>query len=97
LLEEAGISTNNQRGYHLLWYTAQTGLICMGPREGKHQTFVLLDEWVPGTKELSKDEALALLAERYFTSHGPATIHDLTWCFRDTMSICSAIWIAVRY
>jgi hypothetical protein len=79
LLEEAGISTKNQRGYHLLWYIAQTGLICMGPREGKQQTFVLLDEWVPGTKELSIEEALALLAERYFTGHGPATVHDFAW------------------
>jgi hypothetical protein len=40
LLEEAGISTKNQRGYLLLWYFAQTGLICLGPREGKQQTFV---------------------------------------------------------
>jgi hypothetical protein len=79
LLEEDGISTNNQRGYHLLWYMAQTGLICLGPREGKQQTFVLLDEWVPATKELSRNEALALLAERYFTSHGPATIQDFSW------------------
>jgi hypothetical protein len=79
LLEEAGISTKNQRGYHLLWHMAQTGLICLGPREGKQQTFVLLDEWVPGTKELSIDEALVLLAERYFTGHGPATVHDFAW------------------
>jgi hypothetical protein len=79
LLEEAGISTKNQRGYHLLWYIAQTGFICLGPREGKQQTFVLLDEWVPVAKELSMNEALALLAERYFTGHGPATVHDFAW------------------
>jgi hypothetical protein len=79
LLEEDGISTNNQRGYHLLWYIAQSGIICLGPREGKQQTFVLLDEWVPATKELSRNEALALLAERYFTGHGPATVQDLSW------------------
>lgn len=79
LLEEAGISTINQRGYHILWYLAQSGHICLGPREGKQQTFVLLDEWVPKTKELSKIEALAMLTERYFTSHGPATVHDFAW------------------
>jgi hypothetical protein len=79
LLEEAGISTKNQRGYHLLWYIAQTGFICQGPREGKQQTFVLLDEWVPVAKELSMNEAFALLAERYFTGHGPATVHDFAW------------------
>ncbi len=76
MLEEAGISTKNQRGYHLLWHIAQSGLICLGPREGKQQTFVLLDEWVPDAKEVSMDEALSLLAERYFGSHGPATVQD---------------------
>jgi hypothetical protein len=79
LLEKAGIGTKNQRGYHLLWHIAQSGLICMGPREGKHQTFVLLEEWVPEARELSMSEALALLAERYFTSHGPATVYDFAW------------------
>jgi hypothetical protein len=31
LLEEAGIPTTGQRGYHLLWHAAQIGLICPGP------------------------------------------------------------------
>jgi len=38
---------------------------------------VLLDEWVPPTPPRDRDEALAELAHRYFTSHGPATVHDL--------------------
>lgn len=76
LLGEAGISPKGQRGYHLLWYMAQTGLICLGPMENKEQTFVLLDEWVPQARELSPEEGLAELARRYFTSHGPATLQD---------------------
>ncbi len=79
LLEDAGISTKNQRGYHILWHTAQTGLICLGPMQDKEQTFVLLDEWVPNARELSREEALAELAGRYFASHGPATVHDFAW------------------
>lgn len=86
LLEEAGISTKNQRGYHLLWYMAQSGLICLGPREGKQQTFVLLDEWVPRANELSLDESFALLAERYFGGHGPATVQDFAWWAGITLS-----------
>lgn len=86
LLEEAGISTKNQRGYHILWLLAQTGFICQGPREGKQQTFVLLDEWIPKAKELTMNEALAMLAERYFTSHGPATVHDFAWWAGITLS-----------
>jgi hypothetical protein len=79
LLENAGISTDGQRGYHLVWYAAQTGLICFGPMEGKQQTFVLLDEWVPDARHLEGDEALAELAKRYFLSHGPATVNDFAW------------------
>jgi hypothetical protein len=79
LLEAAGISTQNQRGYHILWYLSQSGLICPGPMQGKQQTFVLLDEWVPDSRELSREESLAELATRYFASHGPATVHDLAW------------------
>jgi winged helix DNA-binding protein len=79
LLEEAGISTENQRGYHILWYVSQSGLICLGPMQDKQQTFVLLDEWVPDSRDLSREESLAELAKRYFASHGPATVHDFAW------------------
>ena len=82
-LEDAGIPAAGQRGLHILWRLAQEGLICFGAREGKQQTFVLLDEWVPGAvsgaKRLEREEALAELARRYFTSHGPATVQDFTW------------------
>jgi hypothetical protein len=77
VLEQAGISTNGQRGYHILWWAGQSGLICFGPRQGKQDTFVLLDEWLPESKPLSREESLAELAIRYFTGHRPATIQDL--------------------
>jgi winged helix DNA-binding protein len=79
LLEEAGISTENQRGYHILWYVSQSGLICLGPMQDKQQTFVLLDEWVPVSRDLSREESLAELTRRYFASHGPAAVHDFAW------------------
>lgn len=76
-LEQAGISTSGQRGYHLLVRSAQDGLICFGVPRAKEQTFALLDEWLPPTKTLAREEALAELTRRYFTSHGPATLQDL--------------------
>jgi DNA glycosylase AlkZ-like len=79
LLEEADIGTQKQRGYHILWYVSQEGLICPGPMQDKQQTFVLLDEWVPNSRELSREESLAELARRYFAGHGPATVHDFSW------------------
>jgi hypothetical protein len=78
-LETSRVSTAGQRGLHILWRLAHDGFICFGPRQGKQHTFVLLDEWVPSTKKISRDEALAKLAQRYFSSHGPATIHDFAW------------------
>ncbi|KAI7254764.1 hypothetical protein KC345_g11226, partial [Hortaea werneckii] len=63
LLEDQGISTSGQRGYHILWHSAYNGLICFGPRSGKEQTFVLLDEWVEHSQELSFNESLAELAK----------------------------------
>ncbi|MEC0240145.1 winged helix DNA-binding domain-containing protein [Paenibacillus dokdonensis] len=86
LLEEAGICTTGQRGYHLLWHMAQTGLICLGPREGKQQTFVLLDEWVPPARDASREEVLLLLTERYYAGHGPATVQDFAWWTGLTLS-----------
>jgi winged helix DNA-binding protein len=76
LLEEARISPSGQRGYHILWYLAQIGLICLGPMRDKEQTVVLLDEWVPAPRRLAREDALAELAGRYFASHGPATVDD---------------------
>lgn len=76
LLENAGISTSGQRGYHILWYSSQIGLICLGPLEKKQQTFVLLDEWVPSPRRLAREDALTELTRRYMTSHGPATLRD---------------------
>lgn len=78
-LEQAGISTVGQRGYHILCRLSQEGVICIGPREGKQHTIVLLDAWVPPGKSRSREEGLAELALRYFTGHGPATIKDYIW------------------
>jgi len=78
-LDHAGIATKASRGLHLLWWLAHEGLICVGPRDGKQQTFVLMDEWLPATPPRSREESLAELARRYFTSHGPATVRDFAW------------------
>lgn len=78
-LERGGIATAGQRGYHILWWAAQTGLICFGPRQGKQDSFVWLDDWLPAGQPLSREEALAGLTRRYFTGHGPATIQDFIW------------------
>ncbi|MEO6712230.1 MAG: winged helix DNA-binding domain-containing protein [Mycobacteriales bacterium] len=79
LLEAAGIGTAGQRGYTVLWHAAQSGLICFGPIAGKQQTFALLEDWVPSAMRTPVDQPAVELARRYFTSHGPATVHDFAW------------------
>ncbi|HEX6607183.1 MAG TPA: winged helix DNA-binding domain-containing protein [Chloroflexia bacterium] len=80
VLARAGIAaTEPLRNAHLLMHAELEGLICSGPRQGKQMTYALLDERVPPTRPLTRDEALAALTRRYFTSHGPATIPDFVW------------------
>ncbi|MNI30326.1 hypothetical protein D3C73_841710 [compost metagenome] len=96
LLEGEGIRTEGQRGYHILWHSAYSGLICFGPRSGKQQTFVLLDKWVEHSRELSFGESLSELALRYFTAHGPATVKDLAWWAGITLTEARAGLEAVK-
>jgi hypothetical protein len=78
-LDAGGVSTAGQRGIHILQRLALDRLLCFAARQGKQPTFALLEEWVPAARHLERDEALAELAARYFTSHGPATVQDFTW------------------
>jgi hypothetical protein len=85
-LERAGIPTSNQRGYHIIWHLAHTGVLCWGPSYGTQQALVLLDEWVPAGGGLDRDEALREFAVRYFAGHGPATLNDFAWWSKLTVS-----------
>jgi hypothetical protein len=79
VLEKGGVDVAGQLSYHLLFRAAWDGLICFGEHEGRQPTFELLDERIAERRELSTGQALAELASRYFTSHGPATIKDYVW------------------
>lgn len=75
--EKVGIATQGQRGYHLLGWHAQTGLICQGPPLGKQPSFALLASFCPPQTQLSPEAALAEITRIYFSGHGPATLQDL--------------------
>lgn len=85
-LGRQGISTDGQRLIHLLNRSALEGLTCYAARRGKQFTFALLDEWAPSNRSLTREEALAELAARYFRSHGPATLQDFVWWSSLTMN-----------
>jgi hypothetical protein len=80
VLQQAGIATDNlQRFGQVIMRAELDGIICSGARRGKQFTYALLDERAPQARTLDRDEALAELAWRYFTSHGPATLQDFVW------------------
>jgi hypothetical protein len=90
VLEKGGIQIEGNLGYHMLYRAAWDGLICFGAHEGKQPTFELLDKRVANVRKLSNRQALAELAKRYFTSHGPATIKDYVWWSGLTVSDAKA-------
>ena len=78
-LANIGIVAEGLRLGYILHWAELEALVCSGPRRGKQFTYALLEERVPPAKPISHEEALAELVKRYFTSHGPATLHDFTW------------------
>jgi hypothetical protein len=79
MLAVAGVDPAGQRMPYLLMHAELVGLICSGPKRGKQFTYALLEERVPPAPSQTREEALAELVRRYFTSHGPATAHDFAW------------------
>ena len=79
-LRAAGVAPDGQRLPHLLGHAELQGLICSGAPRAKQATWALLARRAPraGTA-LTRDEALAELARRYFRSRGPATAADFAW------------------
>jgi winged helix DNA-binding protein len=77
--ERAGLALEGPRLVGVAMYAELEGIICSGPRRGKEFTYALLEERAPGARRLARDEAVAELTRRYFTSHGPATIRDFVW------------------
>lgn len=77
VLAAAGVTTEGTfRMSYLMMHAELEGIVCSGPRRGRQFTYALLDERVPVAETLGRDEALAELARRYFTSRGPSRVHD---------------------
>ena len=63
----------------LVMHAELEGLVCSGPLRGKQFTYALLEKRVAKVPRLDRDEALAGLTRRFFTSHGPAQTRDFAW------------------
>jgi winged helix DNA-binding protein len=86
VLDDSGIDRSGQRMPYFLSHCELEAVICSGGLAGKQQTYALLDERVPKGRRLDRDEALVELVRRYLTSHGPATVKDMSWWSGLTMT-----------
>ncbi len=81
-LEQAGVISSADEPLRCLYIliTAELdGIICSGALRGKQHTYALLAERAPDAPAMEREESMAELARRYFTSRGPATLKDFTW------------------
>ncbi len=78
-LRAGGVDAAGQTLARIMGHAELTALVCSGPQRGRHATYALVDERVPPARPMTRDEALAELTRRYFTSHGPATVKDFVW------------------
>ncbi|GID95754.1 hypothetical protein Adi01nite_51660 [Amorphoplanes digitatis] len=74
-----GVGGSGQMLMILLAHAELDGLICSGAVVDGEHTYALMAERVPAPRRLDRGEALAELALRYFTGHGPATERDLAY------------------
>jgi hypothetical protein len=95
-LTRAKIPAHGLKLAYLVMHAEIEGVICSGPRRGKQFTYALLEERAPHAKSKDRDEALAELAKRYFSSHGPATVRDFSWWSGLTMKDANKAIDSVR-
>jgi hypothetical protein len=80
VLTRAGLAVEGtQHLAHVIMHAELDAVICSGARRGKQFTYALLDDRAPPARMLPREEALAELTRRYFTSHGPAQLKDFAW------------------
>ncbi|HYR08707.1 MAG TPA: winged helix DNA-binding domain-containing protein, partial [Longimicrobium sp.] len=77
VLEREGIAAKGLGMAYILMDAELDCVICSGPLKGRQHTYALFDERVPDGPPRGRDEALAELVVRYFTSRGPATERDM--------------------
>lgn len=79
ILQNNNIRTNENRLAHILGMAEYEQIVTSGTIKGNKQNYDLLANRVPVKKTLSREESILKLTERYFKSHGPATIADFAW------------------
>lgn len=96
IFEQEGLGATPRHIYHFMMWAEANGIICSGALKDKKQTYALLEERAPKSKDMHKEEALALLAQRYLKSHSPATLQDFIWWSGLTIKDCRHAFGLIR-
>ena len=78
-LKKAKVPADGLKLAYIMMHAELEGVITSGPRRGKQFTYGLLAERAPKARALDREDAIAELVKRYFSSHGPATVRDFLW------------------
>lgn len=78
-LKEKGFVMDDHRLSYHIRLAEYSGMLCSGDLFPMKHSYALVESKLPRCSALSKEESLALLARKYFRSHGPATLEDFTW------------------
>jgi len=79
-LQRARIDVSSvQRLAHIVLQAELDRVIISGAPRGAKSTYALFDSRVPPSPKRDRDDALCELARRYFSTRGPATLHDFAW------------------
>lgn len=87
-LAEKGIVMDDHRLSYHIRLGEYSGLLCSGDLFPLKHSYALASAKLPGQAPLPREEALALLARKYFRSHGPATLEDFVWWSGLNISDC---------
>ncbi len=97
VFDGGGQPTQGQRGIHLLASLCRHGWLVLGPLAGNQQLIAAFDQWIPTSRALEREEAIADFVLRYFRSHGPATLHDFAWWTKLPLTEVRAAFGNVRH
>jgi hypothetical protein len=78
-LRRGGITASGPRLGLLTIDVEINQIMCSGAIRGRQHTYARFDSRVPETRPRTREESLAELTKRFFTSHGPATLRDCSW------------------
>ena len=78
-LAARGITMDDHRLSYHIRFAELDGVLCSGDLLPMKATYALTAMKIPVIEKKDREEALALLARKYFQSHQPATLEDFVW------------------